>query len=451
MNSGDSRGLRGHVSGVVLEPQDDGYDAARRIHNGLIDKHPAVIIQCKTTSDIAAAIRFAREHKLEIAVKGGGHNVAGRAMVKGGLVIDLSLMKAITVDSERRTVTAEGGVTLAELNRETQKYNLATTGGVVSTTGVAGLTLGGGYGYLAGKHGLALDNLLSATVVSAKSEIMTASERENADLFWAIRGGGGNFGVVSSFTYRAHPVGPTITAGLVAWPVSEASAVLRLYRELASSSDDEVTVASGLLCVPSTDTKVVGIIMAHFGSPEAGAAWAKKVKGFGSPMLDTLGPMTYCDLNGMLDKLYPSGALYYWKSNFLAEMSDPAIETMIETFHRCPSSLSSIILEHWHGAAMRVPSDHTAFPHRREGHNFLILSEWTDPARNEVNQSWTRATFAAMQSFSTHNRYVNYLDQDEGETDLAGPYGANHPKLSELKAKYDPGNIFHLNQNIRPR
>src|SRR6516225_1440249 len=221
MNSGDSRGLRGHVSGVVLEPQDDGYDAARRIHNGLIDKHPAVIVRCTASSDIAAAIRFAREHKLEIAVKGGGHNVAGRAVVAGGLVIDLSLMKAITVDTERRTVTAEGGVTLAELNRETQKYNLATTGGVVSTTGVAGLTLGGGYGYLAGKHGLALDNLLSATVVSAKSEIMTASERENADLFWAIRGGGGNFGVVSSFTYRAHPVGPTITAGLVAWPVSE--------------------------------------------------------------------------------------------------------------------------------------------------------------------------------------------------------------------------------------
>jgi FAD/FMN-containing dehydrogenase len=451
MNSDDLKTLRDQMTGVVLDSHAAGYDQARRVHNGLIDKHPAAIVRCHTSSDIAAAIQFAHARSLEISVKGGGHNVAGRATIEGGLLIDLSAMKAISVNPARRTVTAEAGVTWGELNRETQKHGLATTGGVVSTTGIAGLTLGGGFGYLAGKYGLAVDNLNSAAVVTAEGEVLVASELENADLFWAIRGGGGNFGAVASFEYQLHPVGPKIAAGLIAWPISQAREVLDLYREFTTAAPDELGAGAALLCAPGSDVKIVGIIAAHCGSLADGQAAVRRIKEFGSPLLDTIDSMTYCDLNTMLDNLYPEAALYYWKSTFLSEFSGKATGAMIESFQTCPSPLSSIILEYWHGFGTRIPRDQTAFPHRSEGHNFLILSEWKEPAETAPNIDWTRKTFAAMQPFSSAGRYVNYLDQDDGSTDISSAYGANYARLSEIKAKYDPENSFHLNQNIVPR
>ena len=442
--------LRAKLAGTILQPGDPAYDDVRALHNGLIDKHPAVIARCVNEADIAAGIAFAREHRLEIAVRGGGHNVAGRACVEGGLMIDLSLMKTITVDVAKRRAVAQGGVTWGEFNRATQEHGLATTGGVISTTGIAGLTLGGGFGYLAGKHGLAVDNLVAATVVTAEGKIVRASDSENADLFWGLRGGGGNFGVVSSLEYQLHPVGPTIMAGAIAWPFSEAREVLRFYRELAASADDEVAYLAGLGHAPDgSGVKVAIIGAAYIGAVADGERILRPIKDFGSPLFDLIQPTSYCDLNCIFDAAYPKGMLNYWKSNFLASVDDNVVDAMVEMLEHCPSINSGIFVEHWHGAAARVPQQRTAFHHRREGHNLLILSQWQDIAAKEQNIAWARQGYARLEPFSAGARYVNYMDQDDG-ADVAGPFGGNYARLAQIKAKWDPGNVFHLNQNIRP-
>jgi FAD/FMN-containing dehydrogenase len=388
---------------------------------------------------------------LEVAVRGGGHNVAGRATIDDGLMIDLAPMKGVYVDPKARTARAQGGATWADFNRETQLYGLATTGGVVSSTGIAGLTLGGGLGWLMSKYGLALDNLLAVEIVTADGKILKASADENSDLFWAVRGGGGNFGVAASFEYQLHPVGPSIAGGLIAYPFDRAKDVLRFYRDVTASLPDELTVFAGLVHAPDgSGTKLAALVPCHCGPLSAGEAATRMMKEFGSPVVDTIGPMPYCELNAMLDAGFPKGALNYWKSSFLADLSDEAIEGMIECFARCPTPMGQMLLEHFHGAATRVGVSDTAFPHRAEGYNLVLLSQWMDHAVSDQCIAWARDTYAAMGPFVRSGRYVNYLGDDEEGDPVAAAYGSNYQRLRELKTKYDPENFFRMNQNIPP-
>jgi FAD/FMN-containing dehydrogenase len=438
--------------GLLLQPHEDGYEVARRVHNGLIDKRPALIAGCSGVADIIAAVELARKLNLEIAVRGGGHNVAGRATIDGGLMIDLAPMRGVFVDPDTRSARAQGGVTWATFNRETQVHGLATTGGVVSSTGVAGLSLGGGLGWLMSKYGLAVDNLLSVELVTANGELLHASADENADLFWGLRGGGGNFGVAASLEFRLHPVGPMITGGLIAYPFESARDVLRFYRDVTSSPlPDEMTVFGGLVHAPDgSGAKLAVLAVCHCGPLETAQAALEPIKSFGSPLIDTIGPRSYCELNGMLDAAYPRGALNYWKSSFLKQLDDATIASMIDCFARCPTPMGQLLLEHFHGAATRVPVNATAFPHRAVGYNAVIISEWLDKAMSARCVSWAKETFAALAPFSAEGRYVNYLGDDETGNPVADAYGANHARLRKLKAKYDPGNVFHMNQNIIP-
>ena len=438
-------------TGHLLQPSSPGYDDARRVHNGLIDRRPALIACCRSTADIVDALALGRKLGLEIAVRGGGHNVAGRATVDNGLMIDLAPMKAIHVDRKRKVARAQGGVTWREFNRETQLYGLATTGGVVSTTGIAGLTLGGGLGWLLGKHGLALDNLISAEIVGADGKVLTASEEDNSDLFWAIRGGGGNFGVVSSFEYKLHPVGPMITGGLIAHPIDRARELLHFYRDFTRSMPDELVVFAGLVHAPDgSGTKLAALVVAHCGDLSDGEVAVRSLKAFGSPDMDSVGPISYSALNSMLDAAYPKGALNHWKSSFVAQLSDDAIDTLIDCFDRCPTPMGQLLLENFHGAACRVGPGDTAFPHRAPGYNLVVLSEWLNPSDTEKCTLWARDSYGAMKPFLSSGRYVNYLDDDELGDQAAAAYGGNYPRLQKIKAKYDPDNIFHMNQNIRP-
>jgi FAD/FMN-containing dehydrogenase len=438
-------------TGQLLQPADAGYDSARRVHNGLIDKRPSLIACCAGTADVADAVKLARTLKLPVAVRGGGHNVAGRAAIDAGVMIDLAPMKGILVDPAARTARAQGGVLWKELNRETQLHGLATTGGVVATTGIAGLTLGGGLGHLMPKYGLALDNLRSAELVLADGRVVHASATENPDLFWAIRGGGGNFGVATSLEYTLHPVGPIIYAGVAAHPLPNGGEVLRFFRDTCATLPDEVMLVAGLQTAPDgSGAKVVGIVGSHCGSLEAGEAALRPVKQFGPPVLDAYGPMPYCALNSMLDGAFPKGALNYWKAQFLTDLSDAAIATLLEGFAACPSPMSMIILEHFHGAASRVPVDATACAMRITGFNVVIVSQWTDPAENPRHIAWARDTYAALTPYLAERRYVNYLENDEPGDPVAAAYGSNYPRLRDLKTKYDPENFFSVNVNIKP-
>ena len=441
--------LSARFTGVLLRPDESGYDDIRRVHNGMIDRRPALIARCLGSADVADAVNFARTRGLDLAVRGGGHNVAGRAVCDDGLMLDMSLMKGIHVDPVRRTARAQGGVTWREFNRETQAHGLATTGGVISTTGIAGLTLGGGLGWLMAKHGLAMDNLVSAEVVTASGDIVRASKDENADLFWGLQGGGGNFGAVSWLEYRLHPV-ETVISGLIAYPFAKARDLLKFFREITSRGlPDDLAIFGALLHAPD-GAQIAVMIVCHCGPLSDAESAVQPIKKFGTPVLDTIGPTTYEATNMMLDAGFPRGALNYWKSNFMAELSDQAIDTLISQFVACPSPMSGLLLEHIHGAATRVGVSETAFPHRREGYNFLVVSEWINPADNARNIAWARESYDAMRSSFTAGRYVNYLGDDDGEDAVAAAYGPNYQRLRTLKAKYDPTNLFHLNQNIRP-
>jgi len=443
------RDLSSSFSGRLLLPGDAGYDEARRVHNGLIDKRPAVIAQCRGTADISDAVKFARAHNLRISVRGGGHNVAGRAVVDAGMMIDLSLMRSVTVDAASRTARVEGGATWREVNRETQQFGLATTGGVVGSTGVAGLTLGGGFGWLMAKHGMSLDNLRSVDIVLADGAVVRTSATEHADLFWAVRGGGGNFGVVASFEFRLHAIGPMVTGGLVAWPIAAARDVLKFFRDYTRTIDDDVFTACALLTGPDGATKLVGIAAGYMGHPDGGPAAVAPIKTFGSPVMDAMGPIPYVTLNGMLDGAFPKGANNYWKAPFLDHLEDGAIDAAIEAMAACPSPMSQILFENFHGAATRVPVDATAYALRSPGFNVNILGEWLDGAQTDANIDWVRKTDAALQSFATGQRYANYVGtEDMNAAGLKAAYGPNLPKLREVKAKYDPENVFRENLNI---
>jgi FAD/FMN-containing dehydrogenase len=439
-------------TGRLLQSSDPGYDDARQVHNGLIDKRPAIIARCHGTADVVDAVKLARAMNLEIAVRGGGHNVGGRGTIDNGMMIDLAPMRGIHVDAARRTARAQGGVLWKELNRETQVHGLATTGGVVGTTGIAGLTLGGGLGWLMPKYGLALDNLRSAEMVMADGSVVRAAADENPDLFWAIRGGGGNFGIAASLEYALHPVGPMITGGLVAHPFQNARNVLRFFRETCATLPDEMMMAAGMLTAPDgSGHKLVGLLAAHCGSLAAGEAAVKPIKAFGPPVMDAMGPIPYCQQNGLLDASLPKGALNYWKSQFVTDLSDDCIGAMVEAFSACPSAMSQVVIEHFHGAASRVPVADTACAMRVTGFNVVIISQWTDRKENDRCISWARDMYAALAPYLASTRYVNYLDLDEGADPAAVAYGANYARVRELKSKYDPENVFHVNVNIRPR
>jgi FAD/FMN-containing dehydrogenase len=441
-------------SGELLRPGDEGYEDARRIHNGMIDKHPGLIARCRGVADIVAAVGHARDQEAEISICGGGHNVAGRAVTEGGVMIDLSLMRGIHVDPAGRSARAQGGVTWSELNRETQLHGLAVTGGTISTTGIAGLTLGGGLGWLMGKYGLAADNLISAEIVTADGRVLTASEAENTDLLWALRGGGGNFGVVSSFEYRLHPVGPTITGGLAIHPFSDAAAVLRFFRDFTAAVPDELGVIGALIHAPDgSGTKLAALVVCHAGGQSQAQEDLAELLAFGSPLDVQIGPMPYSAVNTMLDAGFPRGALSYWKSSFLGELSDAAIDSTVAQFANCTSSpMSAVVIEHLHGAVTRVPADATAVPHRSEGYDFLVISQWMDPATTDDNVAWARDAYAAMQPFTANQlRYVNYLDEDDMRHDPArAAYGPNYDRLVQVKNAYDPDNLFRMNTNITP-
>jgi FAD/FMN-containing dehydrogenase len=444
--------LSSTFTGKLLQPSDPGYDDARRVHNGLIDKRPALIARCQGTADVADAVKLARSMDLEIAVRGGGHNVGGRATIDDGMMIDLAPMKGIHVDAARRTARAQGGVLWKEFNRETQVHGLATTGGVVGTTGLAGLTLGGGLGWLMPKYGLALDNLRSAEMVMADGTVVRAAADENPDLFWAIRGGGGNFGIAASLEYQLHPVGPMITGGLVAHPVQKARDVFRFFRDTCATLPEEMMMAAGLVTAPDgSGAKLAAMLAAHCGTLQQGETAVKPIKAFGPPVMDAMGPITYCQQNGLLDPSLPKGALNYWKSHFLTELSDAAIDTMIEAFAKCPSPMSQIVVEHFHGAASRVPVSDTACTMRITGFNVVIISQWMDAKENDRHIAWGRDTYKALGPFLGNMRYLNYFDLDEAGDPAAVAYGPNYARLRELKAKYDPENVFHVNINIKPK
>jgi FAD/FMN-containing dehydrogenase len=435
-------------TGQLLQPGDPAYDDARRVHNGLIDKHPALIARCHGTADVADAVKLGRALGLPIAVRGGGHNVAGRATIDKGLMIDLAPMKGIHVDASARTARAQGGVLWKEFNRETEVHGLATTGGVVGSTGIAGLTLGGGLGWLMPKYGLALDNLLSAEMVMADSRVLRASADEHPDLFWAIRGGGGNFGIAASLEYQLHRVGPIIIGGVVVHPFSKAFDVLRFFRDQCAIATDEVMLAAGLQTAPD-GSKVAGIVAGYSGTLEEGAEYVKPLKAFGPPIMDALGPIPYTMLNGLLDGAFPKGALSYWRAQFLSELTDDAIRAIIACYEQAPSPFCNIVLEDFHGAVSRVPVDATACTTRVTGVNVAIVSQWTDPSDTDSGIRWARETHQALKPFLSPLRYMNDLEDDAADP-AALAYGPNLPRLRALKAKYDPDNVFRQNVNITP-
>jgi FAD/FMN-containing dehydrogenase len=442
--------LSASFSGPVLRPQDDGYEEARKIHNALIDKRPAVITRCLNTADVVDAVNLGREEGLEISVRGGGHNVAGRAVTDGGLMIDLSLMKGIHVDPKRRTVRAQGGVIWSEYNRTAGAFGLATTGGEVSTTGIAGLTLGAGFGWLMGKYGLAIDNLVSAEVVLASGEVVTASEGQEPDLFWAIRGGGGNFGVVTWFEYRAHPLS-TVLGGPVFYPLQDAPAVFGNYRDLTADIPDELTTLFVFVHAPDgSGAKLCGPGLCHAGDdPDKAEADLRQFREFGTPAADGIARMPYPVLNTLLDATSPAGNLNYWKGAYFSELSEAAIEVIVEAFANSPTDMCMFAVEQFHGAVTRVDPTATAFPHREPGYSCGIFAQWTDPDQTDTCISWARETFDALLPYMANRVYVNYLSADE-EDRIRQAYGPNYDRLVELKRRYDPDNLFQLNQNIKP-
>jgi FAD/FMN-containing dehydrogenase len=442
------RSLATSFSGELLRPGDPGYDDARRIYNALIDLQPALIARCRGTDDIRAAIAFARENGLPLSVRGGGHSVAGRCLVEGGVTVDLSMMR--NVDVEEGSARAEGGVTWAGFNDATAARGMATTGGVISTTGIGGLTLGGGLGWIMGKYGLAADNLEAVELVTADGDVLTVDAQQHPDLLWALKGGGGNFGVAATLTYRLHPL-DQITGGLIAYPFPAARKVLEFVREFTESIPDELIVFAGLVHAPDgSGAPLSAIAVCHCGSPDQAEIDLKPLRDFGEPALSQVGPMPYPAINQMLDAAYPTGSLNYWKSTFLSSLGDDVIEAMIDRFEACPSPMTSVLLEHWHGAATRVGVSETAVPHREDGYNFAITSVWTDPSTNDANVEWTRGMYEALRPRFAGRRYVNYLSRDDGEDVVREAYGPNYARLQQVKRTYDPEGVFNANLNVRP-
>ncbi len=442
--------LAAQLTGSVLRPEDAKYDSARALYNGLIDRRPALIVRCRTTDDVVAALAFARSAGLEVSIRGGGHNVAGRAVTEGGVMIDLAELKGIAIDPERRTATAQGGVLWGELNDAAAEHGLAVTGGVVSSTGIAGYTLGGGLGWLMAKYGLAADNLLAVELVTAEGDILHVDGASHPDLLWALRGGGGNFGVATSLTYRLHPV-ETIVGGLIAHPIDVAPNLLAFYRDAVAQASDDLTVFAGLVHAPDgSGVKLAALVVFHTGDPADAERELEPFKTWGSPLVVEVGPMPYPVMNTLLDAGYPAGSLNYWLSSFTRGLPDELIDVAVERFATVPSPMSGILFEHFHGAVTRIAATDTAVPHRDSGWNLFIPSVWTDAADTEANIAWTRETFAALRPYFGGGRWLNYLGDDQADDAIRAAYGPNYERLKAVKRRYDPDNVFHLNHNITP-
>jgi FAD/FMN-containing dehydrogenase len=453
--------LKSRLAGIVLLPGEEGYETARQVWNGLIDRRPAVIARCATDTDVIAAVDFAREHRLLVAVRGGGHNVAGHGTCDHGLVIDLSLMKGIEVDAQQRLARADGGVLWKELDQATQVYGLATPGGLFSETGIAGLTLGGGFGWLRNTFGLSCDNLVSARVVTADGRLITASASENSDLLWGLRGGGGNFGIVTRFEYRLHPVGPEVFFGFVFHPGEKMEEGFRFYRDFTNSSPDDLSsVAFSGIIPPGSGVfpqeihgrPYLAFGACYIGPVEEGRGVLQPLRDFTQPVIDFSGVTPYVDVQAAFDADYPSGVMrYYWKSLNLTSLSDRAIARLVEHARRQPSSHSTTDLWHIGGAVRRVSPDESAFFGRDAA--FLLNPEanWENPADDGKNIAWVREFVEDMQEFSDGSRYLNFAGfQEEGSELVRKGYGNQFERLAMLKKKYDPTNLFRLNQNIVP-
>ena len=442
------KNLRDRHRGDLITADDSRYDQARLVWNAMIDKRPAIIARPRSADDVIAAVQVARSFNLPIAVRGGGHSVAGRCVCDDGLVIDFADMKAIHVDPVAKIARAEPGLRWTEFDRETQAVGLATTGGTIGDTGIAGLTLGGGFGWLEGKFGMTVDNLIAADVVLADGRLVRATSDEHADLFWAIRGGGGNFGVVTAFEYRLHAVGPLITGGLVVHPFARAKEALTFVGDFLRTAPDELVAAAVLMTGPDGQ-KACGIAAAHPGDPAEGGPLVAPLKQFGPPVMDVIGPMPYLALQSLIEAAMPPNVLNYWKAEFLRDLSEDVIDVAVDAFGRVPSPMSSILFFPIRGAASRVAPDATAFPHRR-GYHVGIYSLWRDRAENDPNIAWVRETWKAMQPFVSGGVYVNELGDDDGVDRVQMAYGPNYDRLQQIKAKYDPQNVFSQNANIAP-
>jgi FAD/FMN-containing dehydrogenase len=434
--------------GDLIGPDDARYEEARRVWNAMVDRRPAVIARPRGAADVIACVQFAQKQGLPVAIRGGGHSVAGRCVCDGGLVIDFADMKAIRVDPVARTARAEPGLRWTEFDRETQAFGLATTGGTIGDTGIAGLTLGGGFGWLEGRFGMTVDNLLGADVVLADGRLVHASSTEHPDLFWALRGGGGNFGVVTSFEYRLHEVGPLIIGGLVVHPFPRAKEALKFFGDFLRTAPDELVAAAVLMTAPDGN-KACGIAVAYPGDIAEGERLVAPIKQFGPPVLDVIGPMPYVAQQALIEAAMPPNVLNYWKAEFLRDVSGGVIDVAVDAFANAPSPMSSILFYPIRGAASRVSPEATAFPHRR-GYHLGIYSLWTDPSQNDQNIAWVRQTWTGVQSFVSGGVYVNELGEDEGVDRVEMAFGVNYDRLQRIKAKYDPNNVFRLNANIAP-
>ena len=441
------RDLKARLRGEVLQPGDAGYDAARTVWNAMIDRRPAAIARCASAADVAAAVTFAREHDLRLSVRGGGHNVAGNAVADRGLMLDLSRMTGIRVDPVGRTARAEPGLTWGMFDRETHAFGLATTGGVVSTTGIAGLTLGGGIGWLLRKHGMVIDNLLGADVVTADGRLLTASAEAHPDLFWALRGGGGNFGVVTSFEYRLHPL-TQVLGGLLIHPRERARDGLRFIRDFVPTMPDELAVYSILLTTPDGQP-AFAFALCYSGPPERADAAVGPLRAFGPPMADLVQPLPYPAMQSLIDASAPPGLHYYWKYGQFAALSDAAIDTIVAHAAQTPSPLAGVLLEYYGGAASRVGERDTAYPHREPLFGLVINAAWASPADTEANIAWARGLWGAVQPFAGDRMYSNVMMAEDLDK-VRAAYGVNYERLVEVKTKYDPANVFRLNQNITP-
>jgi FAD/FMN-containing dehydrogenase len=448
--------LRSRMRGDLIQPGDPGYEPARRVYNGMIDRHPALITRCADVADVISAVKCARQHQLTLAVRGGGHNGAGLGTCDGGLVIDLSRLKGIRVDPTQRTVRVEGGCTWGDVDHATHPFGLATPGGFISTTGVGGLTLGGGIGYLARTYGLTIDNLLGVDMVLADGSVVTADAQQHADLFWAVRGGGGNFGVVTSFLFRLHPVS-TVYGGPLLWPLEAAPDLLRFWRDFILSAPETINGWFGFVTVPPAPPfpeplhrkTMCAIVWCYTGPLDQAEAAFAPIRAFGPPAVDFAGPLPWPALQSMFDALYPPGLQWYWKADFFADLSDTAIDLHVTYGAQVPTMHSTMHLYPINGAAQRVGRDETAFSFRDATFAEVIVGVDPDPANNQRMIQWARDYWLALHPYSAGGGYVNMM-MDEGLDNVKAAYRENYARLAQIKATYDPTNLFHLNQNIRP-